>query len=129
MSLRFRYDPWRALYAELLAYGGDAWTEDILLPWSEANRRSVADLRRIGRAEAMNVAVPNDHDNYTPLQALYVLNRVLDVLIAPAVPGVPEPAARRSPWEGGIPGEGVYDAFCRALGCVQVSEEDRKSVV
>lgn len=122
MTLRFRYDPWRVLYAELLAYRGDAWADDVLLPWAEANRRSVADLHRIGWAEAMNVAVPNDHDNYTPLQALYVLNRVLDVLIAPVVPGVPERDARRSPWEGGIPEEGAYEAFCRALGCVQVSE-------
>src|SRR5215469_17213739 len=107
MTLRFRYDPWRVLYAELLAHRGDAWADDVLLPWAEANRRSVADLHRIGWAEAMNVAVPNDHDNYTPLQALYVLNRVLDVLIAPAVPGVPERDARRSPWEGGIPEEGA----------------------
>ena len=79
MALRFRYPPWRALYQHLLEYRGDAWADDVLLPWVEAHPRPVRDLRRIGQPEAMNVAVPNDHDNYTPLQALYVLSRVLDV--------------------------------------------------
>src|SRR5215471_14088787 len=93
MALRFRYTPWRALYQHLLEYRDDAWADDVLLPWVEAHPRPVRDLRRIGQPEAMNVAVPNDHDNYTPLQALYVLSRVLDVLIAPFQPEGPPPAA------------------------------------
>lgn len=130
MALRFRYAPWRVLYQELLGYGGDAWAADVLLPWVEAHPRPVRDLHRIGRPEAMNVAVPNDHDNYTPLQALYVLSRVLDVLIAPFQPpppgaGLASSAAppAGSPWQGRLPDTGAYEAFCSALGCTKVSEE------
>jgi hypothetical protein len=142
MALRFRYAPWRALYQHLVEYRGDAWADDVLLPWVEAHPRPVRDLRRIGQPEAMNVAVPNDHDNYTPLQALYVLSRVLDVLIAPFQPDrshgvIPEapsgappgsasppgspPAAE--PWPGRLPDQGAYEAFCSALGCAKVSQE------
>jgi hypothetical protein len=138
MALRFRYPPWRALYQHLLEYRGDAWADDVLLPWVEAHPRPVRDLRRIGQPEAMNVAVPNDHDNYTPLQALYVLSRVLDVLIAPfqpqgphpvppeAPPGASSPApapSPGSPWPGRVPDRGAYEAFCSALGCVKVSQQ------
>jgi len=126
MALRFRYAPWRMLYQQLLEYGGDAWADDVLLPWVEAHPRPVRDLRRIGQPEAMNVAVPNDHDNYTPLQALYVLSRVLDVLISPFQPErPPDPADRAdgSPWPGKAPDEGAYEAFCSALGCAKVAEE------
>jgi hypothetical protein len=134
MALRFRYAPWRALYQQLLEYRGAAWAEDVLLPWVEAHPRPVRDLRRIGQPEAMNIAVPNDHDNYTPLQALYVLSRVLDVLIAPFQPerspaepsGVSSPAAAppaAAPWPGRVPDCGAYEAFCSALGCVKVSQE------
>src|SRR5260370_143892 len=134
MALRFRYAPWRVLYQQLLEYGGDAWADDVLLPWVEAHPRPVRDLRRIGQPEAMNVAVPNDHDNYTPLQALYVLSRVLDVLIAPFQPegphgvssAAPSPAAAPSPgspWAGRVPDRGAYEAFCSALGCAKVSQQ------
>jgi len=126
MALRFRYAPWRMLYQQLLEYGGDAWADDVLLPWVEAHPRPVRDLRRIGQPEAMNVAVPNDHDNYTPLQALYVLSRVLDVLISPfQLERPPGPADRAdgSPWAGKAPDEGAYEAFCSALGCAKVGEE------
>jgi hypothetical protein len=139
MALRFRYPPWRALYQHLLEYRGDAWADDVLLPWVEAHPRPVRDLRRIGQPEAMNVAVPNDHDNYTPLQALYVLGRVLDVLIAPFQPemplgvsseaassAAPLPAATPSagsPWPGRVPGREAYEAFCSALGCAKVSQQ------
>jgi hypothetical protein len=129
MALRFRYAPWRALYQELLGYGGDAWAADVLLPWVEAHPRPVRDLRRIGRPEAMNVAVPNDHDNYTPLQALYVLSRVLDVLIAPFQPQRPGPgpapsvaSPAGSPWPGRLPDGEAYEAFCAALGCAKLSQ-------
>jgi len=131
MALRFRYPPWRALYQHLLEYRGDAWADEVLLPWVEAHPRPVRDLRRIGQPEAMNVAVPNDHDNYTPLQALYVLSRVLDVLIAPfqregALPlDGPRGASSEvpSPWTGGVPDHGAYEAFCSALGCAKVSQQ------
>jgi hypothetical protein len=135
MALRFRYPPWRALYQHLLEYRGDEWADDVLLPWVEAHPRPVRDLRRIGQPEAMNVAVPNDHDNYTPLQALYVLSRVLDVLIAPFQPeGAPQPDGPRgvssgaspeasSPWPGRVPDPGAYEAFCSALGCAKVSQQ------
>ena len=137
MALRFRYPPWRALYQHLLEYRGEAWADDVLLPWVEAHPRPVRDLRRIGQPEAMNIAVPNDHDNYTPLQALYVLSRVLDVLIAPfqlegrhaasapssgpsSPASVPSPG---SPWPGRVPDRGAYEAFCSALGCVKISQQ------
>ncbi len=131
MALRFRYPPWRALYQHLLEYRGDAWADEVLLPWVEAHPRPVRDLRRIGQPEAMNVAVPNDHDNYTPLQALYVLSRVLDVLIAPFQPegALPLDGPRGassevpSPWTGGVPDHGAYEAFCSALGCAKVSQQ------
>jgi hypothetical protein len=133
MALRFRYPPWRGLYLRLLEYRGDAWAEEVLLPWVEAHPRPVRDLRRIGQPEAMNVAVPNDHDNYTPLQALYVLSRVLDVLIAPfqeeavhvMASGASSPAvpSHGSPWPGRVPDRGAYAAFCSALGCVKVTQE------
>ena len=131
MALRFRYPPWRALYQHLLEYRDDAWADDVLLPWVEAHPRPVRDLRRIGQPEAMNVAIPNDHDNYTPLQALYVLSRVLDVLIAPFQPEGPPPAANSeapgpsadSPWPGRVPDRGAYEAFCSALGCAKVSQQ------
>ena len=126
MALRFRYARWRELYESLLAYGGDAWADDVLLPWIEENPRSVRDLRKIGRAGAMNVAVPNDHDNYTPLQALYVLSRVLEVLITPFQeegPQGPGAPAAVSPWEGRLPDPEAYESFCTALGCVKVCEE------
>jgi hypothetical protein len=126
MSLRFRYAPWRALYQQLLEYRGNEWADDILLPWAEAHPRPLRELRRIGQPEAMNVAVPNDHDNFTPLQGLYVLSRVLDVLIAPFQSERADPAsgtAAPAPWQGRIPDRGAYEEFCRALGCVRVSEE------
>src|SRR6266700_5288695 len=134
MALRFRYPPWRALYQHLLEYRGDAWANDVLLPWVEAHPRPVRDLRRIGQPAAMNVAVPNDHDDYAPLQALYVLRRGLDVLIGPFQPegrhgvssgGSPPAAAPSpgSPWTGRVPDRGAYEAFCSALGCAKVSQQ------
>lgn len=124
IALRFRYVPWRALYQELLGYGGEAWADDVLLPWIEANPRSIADLRQIGQAGAMNIPIPNDHDNYTPLQALYALTRVLDVLIAPfqQVPDEPECGAVPG-WTGGLPDESALGAFCREIGGVEITEE------
>ncbi|HEX4829625.1 MAG TPA: hypothetical protein VH478_00845 [Trebonia sp.] len=76
----------------------------------------------------MNIPIPNDHDNYTPLQALYVLTRVLDVLIEPyqeaAFPARPgQPAAPPAPWTGRGPGPGAYHAFCAAMGGVRVAED------
>jgi hypothetical protein len=124
IALRFRYVPWRALYQELLGYGGEAWADDVLLPWVEANPRSVADLRQIGRAGAMNIPIPNDHDNYTPLQALYALTRVLDVLIAP-FQQVPDQAGPSEPdgWTGRLPDESALGAFCQEIGGVKIGEE------
>src|SRR5215472_13353413 len=124
MALRFRYAPWRKLFQHLLDYDGDAWTDDVLLPWIEANPRPVADLHRIGQATAMNIPIPNDHDNYTPLQALYVLTRVIDVLIAPhqRAPGEEVPEREPGPWPGRIPDPGAYRSFCACLGSVQVAE-------
>jgi len=83
----------------------------------------VVDLHQIGQPRAMSIAIPNDHDNYTPLQALYALTRVLDVLIAPAVAVAPARDAEDPPWQGGMPEREAYGAFCDALGCIQVAED------
>jgi hypothetical protein len=126
MALRFRYAPWRELYQQLLDYHGEAWADEVLLPWVDANPRPVGDLHRIGQASAMNIPIPNDHENYTPLQALYVLTRVIDVLVAPhqlRSPGEEVPEREPGPWPGRIPDAGAYRSFCAGLGCVQVAEE------
>jgi hypothetical protein len=124
IALRFRYVPWRALYQELLDYGGEAWADDVLLPWVEANPRSVADLRQIGQAGAMNIPIPNDHENYTPLQALYALTRVLDVLIAPFQQAPDQPEHDGAPgWTGRLPDESAFGTFCREIGGVEIAEE------
>lgn len=121
IALRFRYAPWRGLYQELLDYGGDACADDVLLPWVESNPRAIADLHQIGQASAMDIPIPNDHDNYTPLQALYALSRVLDVLMAPHQEA-PEREVRT--WAGRLPDKRAYATFCTGMGCVKVTEED-----
>jgi hypothetical protein len=129
IALSFLYTPWRALCEELLDYGGEACTDDVLLPWVEANPRSVADLHQIGQAGAMNIPIPNDHDNYTPLQALYALTRVLDLLIAPFQEAPPQRAPVRPDrdeppgWTGMAPDKRAYGAFCHGVGGVEIAEE------
>lgn len=124
MSVGITYSPWRELYWQLFEYDGDAWNQDVLLPWTEANQPSVRELSLIGHADARRAVILDDPDEYTPLEALYVLSRILDVLIAPYQwpAGDPEPIVGDR-WEGRLPAAGCYEAFCESLGCRRITEE------
>jgi hypothetical protein len=72
----------------------------------------------------MHIPIPNDHDNYTPLQALYALTRVLDVLIAPFQQVPQQPEHGEAPgWTGRLPDESALGTFCREIGGVEITEE------
>ncbi|GAA5201260.1 hypothetical protein GCM10023322_80880 [Rugosimonospora acidiphila] len=114
---RASWQRWRGLFDALRESDPGGWEGDVLLPWVEANAPAVAELHRIGHADNRSVVVPRDPTHHTPLETLYVLSRVLDLLIAPPVTGDPGPVGSVRPHPG-------YGAFGAALGCRRIEEEE-----
>jgi hypothetical protein len=126
---RASWGRWRALFEALLEYEGEAWADDVLLPWVEANPPVVAELHLIGTADSRLHVVQSDRDYYTPLEALYALSRILDVLIAPYQTPVGDPAllnwtTGQPWWAGRLPPVGAYQQFCAALRCQPIEDAE-----
>jgi len=117
---------WRELFLDLRDCADDVSLDALLLPWVDGHRPLVDELHRIGDADSRLVRVPKS-DAYSPLEALYALSRILDVLIAPHQRPVDDPAllnwsTGRPWWTGRLPTTGAYTQFCAALGCRRIVE-------
>jgi hypothetical protein len=119
---------WRGLFEELLAYEGDDWAGDVIDPWAQQHPDVIGELHAIGAPSNHGARVAWRRGDYSALEGLYVLGRVLDVLASPYQPVNQDPALLSwisgTPWwTGRIPGQGALPAFAEAIGVARISEE------
>jgi len=119
---------WRGLFEDLLAYQGDGWAGDVILPWAQQHASVIAELHAIGAPDNHRARVTWRRGEYSALEGLYALSRVLDVLAAPHQPVNQDPALLswingRPWWTGRIPDQGALPAFADAIGAARISEE------
>jgi hypothetical protein len=119
---------WRDLFEDLLEYAGDRWTEEAILPWIDRHKETVRELSEIGRPEGRHARIRSHPGKYTPLEALYALGRILDVLIAPFQPVNDDPAlldwgTGRPWWTGRLPDRSALPALAAAGGWTRIGED------
>ncbi len=117
MPTEDRLGGWRALWWQLHDYGGDAWADDVLVPWIETHPARVSELRQVAGPQGPSLRLHNSPEAWD----LYALGRVLDVLVSPFQPERHDPAildwVRGGPWwSGRIPSTDAIFKFGEALG-------------
>jgi hypothetical protein len=118
---------WRSLFADLLHYDGDRWTDQVIWPWASVNGAVIRELDDIGRPECRTARI-RESSNYSPLEGLYAMGRVLDVLIAPYQPVNDDPAllnwvSHEPWWTGFLPDQAVLPALAEAIGAARITED------
>ena len=119
---------WRGLFEDLLAYQGDDWAGDVIDSWALQHPGVIAELHAIGAPGNHRARVTWRRGEYSALEGLYALGRVLDVLAAPYQPANQDPTLLswsngRPWWTGWIPDQGALPAFADAIGAARISEE------
>jgi hypothetical protein len=119
---------WRGLFEDLLAYQGDDWAGEVIDPWAQQHPGVIAELHAIGAPGNHRARVTWRRGEFSALEGLYALGRVLDVLAAPYQPVNRDPALLswingRPWWTGRIPDRGALPAFADAVGAARISEE------
>ncbi len=119
---------WRELYDELLDYRGDRWRDQVIWPWAARNSAAIRELHDIGRPECRAAGIRQEPGHYGPLEGLYAMSRVLDVLIAPYQPVSDDPAVlnwvTHEPWwTGRLPDEHALSALATAIGATRIAEQ------
>jgi hypothetical protein len=120
---------WRELFEVLHGYEGDRWSDEVIGPWIDRHPETVRELREIGQPDCRH-ARPRAHPgHYGPLEGMYALSRVLDVLIAAFQPVNDDPAlldwtTGRPWWTGGLPDRSALPALATAAGWARVAEDD-----
>jgi hypothetical protein len=119
---------WRGLFEDLLAYQGDDWAGDVIDSWAQQHPGVIAELHAIGAPGNHRARVTWRRGEYSALEGLYALGRVLEVLAAPYQPASQDPALLswingRPWWTGRIPDQGGLPAFADAIGAARISEE------
>jgi hypothetical protein len=111
---------WRGLFQDLLAYDGDDWAGEVISPWAQQHPDVTAELHAIGAPGSHRTRVTRRPGEYSALEGLYALGRVLDVLAAPYQPVNQDPALLnwidgRPWWTGRIPGQDALKAFAEGI--------------
>jgi hypothetical protein len=120
---------WRDLFKVLHGYEGDQWAEEVIWPWTDRHSDTIRELRDIGQPECRRARIRSHPGQYSPLEGMYALSRVLDVLIAPFQPVNDDPAllnwvTGQPWWTGRLPDRPALPALAAAVGCVWISEDD-----
>ncbi|MEV4837719.1 hypothetical protein AB0K05_24570 [Nonomuraea sp. NPDC049486] len=101
---------WRSLYESVLGHEGDG-SGDMLLRWLDEHPAHVAEVREAGRPGSHLVPLGKSTGRgYSPLERLYAVNRILDLLIL----------NYQDIANDAYPPVGVYPAFCEALGADRI---------
>lgn len=119
---------WRDLYFGLLDYQDDRWSDQVIVPWADRNSAAIRELHDIGRPESRAARIRQDSGHYSPLEGLYAMSRVLDVLIAPYQPVSDDPAVLnwttgKPWWTGRLADRQALPALAAAIGAVRIAEE------
>lgn len=119
---------WRELFDALHEYQGDQWAGEVTGPWADRHLDVIRELRAIGEPECRRARIRSSPDCYSPLQGIYALSRVLDVLIAPFQPVNGDPAllnwvTGRPWWTGRLPDQSVLPALAATAGWTRISED------
>ncbi|WP_426511689.1 hypothetical protein ACPPVO_14320 [Dactylosporangium sp. McL0621] len=96
------------------------WGGEVLRPWLEARPHVLAELRELGRPDSRRARFTSGGREYTPLEGLYPLGRVVDLLIAPHQPV--DFAAGAPRWVDPLPSAAAWAEFRAAIGAVTVDE-------
>lgn len=120
---------WRGLFEALLDYRGDDWADEVIGPWAQQHPDVIAELHAIGAPRNHRARVTWRRGDYSALEGLYALGRVLDVLAAPFQQVNPDPAllswiSGEPWWTGRIPDRGALPAFAAAVGAARIGEEN-----
>jgi hypothetical protein len=120
---------WRDLFELLRVHKGDQHAGEVIWPWADRHLETIRELRDIGRPQCRGARIRCHPGQYDPLQGMYALSRVLDVLIAPYQPAHDDPAllnwvTGQPWWTGRLPGRPALPALAAAIGCARISEED-----
>ncbi|GAA3077168.1 hypothetical protein [Streptosporangium carneum] len=108
---------WRSLYESILDHEGDGLT-GVLLRWLEEHPAHVAEVREAGRPESHLIPLGRSHEGgYSPLERLYAVSRILDLLTLNHQN--PQDGSAAIPDEA-YPPVGVYPVFCEALGADRI---------
>ncbi|GII52655.1 hypothetical protein Pth03_10440 [Planotetraspora thailandica] len=110
---------WRALYMRLLDHEGPGLTGR-LRRWLDEHAQYVEDVREWGHAGKHLVSLGEhpEPDHYSPLEQLYHLSRVLDLLI---LRYQDPPADSASAADEFLPPTDAYPAFCDSLGAERIA--------
>lgn len=120
---------WRDLFWELHDYEGGRWAEEAIWPWTDGHSATIRELHEIGRPDGRRARVQSHPGRYSPLEGMYALGRVLDVLIAPFQPVNDNPVllnwvTGQPWWTGRLPDRLALPALAAAIGCVPISEDN-----
>ncbi|GIH92753.1 hypothetical protein Psi01_33830 [Planobispora siamensis] len=109
---------WRSLYESILGHEG-AGLADRLRRWLREHPAHVAEVREAGRAGSHLVSLrkPLRPGHYSPLERLYAVNRILDLLILNYRDPPDGPAAAP---DARYPSADAHPAFCEALGADRI---------
>ncbi|GAA0838265.1 hypothetical protein ACFQVD_08845 [Streptosporangium amethystogenes subsp. fukuiense] len=112
---------WRSLFETVYTHeGGGRWLVDELLRWLRKHPAHVAEVREAGRPESHLIALGKPPPKgYSPLQRLYAVSRILDLLIMNYQETSPDDA-RPIP-DALFPATEVYPVFCDALGATRIT--------
>lgn len=97
-------------------------------PWADQHPGVISELHAIGAADNRRVRVAERRGDYTALEGLYALSRVLDVLIAPFQPVNDDPAllswvTGKPWWTRRLPGPAAFPMRAAAIGATRISEQ------
>ncbi|GAA2904270.1 hypothetical protein GCM10010517_70290 [Streptosporangium fragile] len=110
---------WRYLYENTLRHGGEnPGLADELLRWLDEHPAHVTEVREAGRpgSHLISLRTPPER-GYSPLERLYAVSRILDLLLLNYQDPPDDPAEAPDAW---YPPVGVYPAFCEALGADRI---------
>jgi hypothetical protein len=111
---------WRSLFeAVYCSEGGGRWPADELLRWLQEHPAHVAEVREVGRPESHLIPLGKPPQRgYSPLERLYAVSRIIDLLIMNYQENSPDDA-RPLP-DALFPPVEAYPAFCEALGANRI---------
>jgi len=120
---------WRGLFWDLMEYQGDDWAGEVIGPWTQQHPDVIAELHAIGAPDNHRARVTWRRGDYSALEGLYGLSRVLNVLAAPYQPANPDPALLswingKPWWTGRIPDQDALPAFAAAIGAARIGEDN-----